>query len=201
MFRESFERFAVSKGLLPYELSGGSCFYWFPQGLATNDKVSFVNTSGEKGWRGMVGYKSVKSTVGETRIRNWHFGVRVKTYAWPFAGFAVKPHVAFTENGTLYESKARQHSARRSQCKSWYNDDWLDRILATMTFLSDQSTKGLLIPLSDGEVLGVSSLPMAFESPVSFEVLDKEVQAEVIRPDDEPEEEEDREIDDAEEAL
>ena len=200
LFRESFERFAVSKGLLAYELSGGTCFYWFPQNVAVNDKVSFVNTSGEKGWRSVVGYKSVKSTIGETRIRNWHFGVRVKTYAWPFSGFAVKPHVAFTENGTLYDSKARQHSARRSQCKSWYNDDWLDRILATMTFLADPSSKELLIPLSANETLAVRSLPIAFESPVSFEVLDKEAQAEVITPDEELEDEEDEDSD-AEDAL
>jgi len=169
--------------------------------LAANDKVSFVNTSGEKGWRGVVGYKSVKSAIGDSRIRNWHFGVRVKTYAWPFAGFAVKPHVAFTENGTLYDSKARQHSARRSQCKSWYNDDWLDRILATMSFLSGQTSKELLVPLSPSEVLGVNNLPIAFESPVSFQVIDKEVQAEVVRAEADPEDDESEEVDDAEDAL
>jgi hypothetical protein len=47
----------------------------------------------------------------------------------------------------------------------------------------------------------VSSLPIAFESPISFEILDKDVQAEVIKRDDEPEEEEGEENDDAEEAL
>jgi hypothetical protein len=27
------------------------------------------------------------------------------------------------------------HSARRRQCKSWWNDEWRDRILAAMTWL------------------------------------------------------------------
>jgi hypothetical protein len=69
-----------------------------------------------------------------------------------------------------------------------------------MTFLADPSSRDLLIPLSANETLAVRSLPIAFESPVSFEVLDKEAQAEVIPPDDEPEDEEDEE-NDVEDAL
>lgn len=195
MFRDGFERFAVAKGLLPYELSGGAKFYWFKQALVENDKVFFLNPAGEKGWRAMVGYKSFSAKEGQTRYRNWHFGIQARPFFWPFTGFTVKAHVAFTENGVLYESKAKQHAARRSQCKSWYNDDWLDRILATMSFLAGENSDELLIPLSSDQHLGAKRIPMLFESPVSFQLMEEQPPVEEQeRDDDEAVEPEDEEV-------
>lgn len=177
LFKEGFDRFAASKGLLPYELANGAIYHWFKKDFAENDKVFFANPAGERGWRAMVGYKSVHSMVGLTRIRNWHFGIQAKVYSWPFSGFAIKPHVAFTENGVLYESKAKQHAARRSQCKSWYNDDWLDRIIAAMSFLADE--KGVIqIPLSGQAEIVVSRIPMMFESPVTYQIVEEQPEME-----------------------
>ncbi len=142
----------------------------------------------------MVGYKSFHAKEGETRFRNWHFGIQAKPFFWPFTGFAVKAHVAFTENGILYESKAKQHAARRSQCKMWYNDDWLDRILATMSFLAGENSDEILIPLSGDQKLGVRRIPLLFESPVSFQLMEE--QPPVEEP--EREDEQDEEIEDEE---
>ena len=89
------------------------------------------------------------------------------SYSWPH------PLVAFTENGVLYDSKARQHSARRNQCKSWYNDDWLGRILAAMSFLAGEGKDEFTVPLSAKERLAVRRLPVMFESPVSFAVVEE----------------------------
>lgn len=178
LFRDGFERFAVSKGLLPYELSGGAKFYWFRQGLVEQDKVFFLNPAGQRGWRAMVGFKSLSAKEGQTRVRNWHFGVQVRCRFWPFVGVAVRAHVAFTENGVLYESKAKQHAARRSQCKNWYNDDWLDRILATMEFLAGTGSGEILIPLSAGQSLGVNRVPLLFECPVSFRLVKEQLPVE-----------------------
>ena len=194
MFRDGFERFAISKGLLPYALSGGAKYYWFKQGLVENDKVFFTNPAGEKCWRAMVEYKSFSAKEGQTRYRNWHFGIQARPFFWPFTGFAVKAHVAFTENGVLYESKAKQHAARRSQCKSWYNDDWLDRILATMTFLAGENGNEIQIPLSGDQFLIAKRTPILFESPVSFQLMEEQPPVEEPAHDeeegDEPEEEE-----------
>ena len=122
----------------------------------------------------MVGYKSFSAKEGQTRCRNWHFGVQARPFFWPFAGFAVKAHVAFTENAVLYDSKAKQHAARRSQCKSWYNDDWLDRILATMSFLAGANSDELVIPVSGEQHLRAKRIPLLFESPVSFRLMEEQ---------------------------
>ena len=174
LFRDAFERFALSRGLLPYELTGSSHYYWFKQDLVNDDKVFFRNAAGEKSWRQMVGFKSLTAKEGECRIRNWHFGIQARPRFWPFAGLAIRSHVAFTENGVLYDSKARQHSARRNQCRSWYNDDWVGRLLAAMSYLASDGSDELIIPLSEEENIGVRRLPLIFESPVSFEIVGKQ---------------------------
>ncbi len=190
IFRDGFERFAVSRGLLAYELSGGAKFYWFKQSLVENDKVFFLNPAGERGWRAMVGFKSLSAKDGQTRIRNWHFGIQARPYFWPFNGLAVRAHVAFTENGVLYESKAKQHAARRSQCKSWYNADWLDRILASMAFLAGEGRDEFSIPLSNDQSLGVKRIPILFETPVSFDLVEQQPPAEEAVGEEEEEHEE-----------
>ena len=174
IFRDGFERFALSRGLVPYELSGGAKYHWFKKDLVEDDKVFFINAAGEKNWRQMVGFKSLSAKEGVCRIRNWHFGIQARPHLWPFTGMAVRAHVAFTENGVLYDSKARQHAARRNQCKSWYNDDWLGRILAAMWFLAGEGKDEFTVPLSAKARLAVRRLPVMFESPVSFEVIEEQ---------------------------
>ena len=146
--------------------------------MIKDDKVFFTNAAGEKSWRQMVGFKSLMAKEGECRIRNWHFGIQAKTRFWPIAGFAMRLHVAFTENGMLYDSKARQHSARRNQCRSWYNDDWIGRLLAAMSFLADEGSDNLVVPLSSAEKVAVHRFPQIFESPVSFQIVDEQLDLE-----------------------
>ena len=178
LFRDAFEKFAMSRGLLPYELSGGSKYHWFKQNLIKDDKVFFKNSAGEKTWRQIVGFKSLMAKEGKCRLRNWHFGIQAKPRFWPFSGLAIRLHVAFTENGVLYDSKARQHSARRNQCRSWYNDDWIDRLLAAMSYLAGEGNDNLVIPLSAEENVTVNRFPLIFESPVSFQVTDEQPEME-----------------------
>ncbi|MBZ5503833.1 MAG: hypothetical protein LAN59_16620 [Acidobacteriia bacterium] len=64
------------------------------------------------------------------------------------------------------------HRARRRQCKSWYNDTWRDRLLAAVSFLSEEKST-LDIPVASGESIIMECRPMAFESQVAFSVISK----------------------------
>ncbi len=167
LIRQGFERLATSKGLKEYSLSNRRKFYWFPQGLLDGDKITFALPNGESNWKGLVGYKTIKAREGEVRIRNWHFGIE----ALPRIGFerfmSILPHVAFSEDGEPYESARRQHSSRRSQCKNWYNNDWRDRILATLWHLSE-GKDAISIPLASEAYASVAAFPEAVSSPVSY---------------------------------
>ena len=170
LFRDGFERYALSRGLLPYELSGGATFHWFKRDLIKEDKVFFTDAGGKRTWRQMVGFKSLSAKEGECRIRNWHFGIQARPHFWPFSGLAVRSHVAFTENGALYDSKARQHSARRNQCKSWYNDHWLDCVPPCGFWPADPADE-FVVPFGQRKSFGQKA-PMMLESPVSFKVVE-----------------------------
>jgi len=167
LIRQGFERLATSKGLKEYLLSNRRKFYWFPQGLLDGDKITFALPNGESNWKALVGYKTIKAREGAVRIRNWHFGIE----ALPRIGFerfiSILPDVAFSEDGELYESARRQHSSRRSQCKDWYNNDWRDRILATLWHLSE-GKDAISILLASEAYASVAAYLEAVSSPVSY---------------------------------
>ena len=58
-------------------------------------------------------------------------------------------------------------SARRSQCKGWWNDKWRDMILAAMTYLADED--GVIrMKLGSGINLSLASRPINFNSPAAY---------------------------------
>jgi hypothetical protein len=167
LLRQGFQRFALSRGLREYELTGSRRFFWFPKDLVENDRISFRALDGTNTWKAIVGFKSLKAKDGHIRLRNWHFGIE----GIPHVGFdsylSVLPHVAFTENCELYESAKKQHAYRRNQCRSWYNNDWRDRLLATLAFLRGEDVE-LRLSLSPNAVANFQALPEAIESPVTY---------------------------------
>jgi hypothetical protein len=65
-----------------------------------------------------------------------------------------------------------------SQCKNWWNDDWRDRMLAFMEWLTE-GQDNLYIPLG-GESLGISARPFTVSSPVTYEQPSKEVNSDQL---------------------
>lgn len=174
---------------------------WFPDGFSDGNKVNYVHLDERKAYRRMIGYKTLQPKDGKERFRAWHFGVQGKVVRWPALAMAVKSHVVFSEGGELYESKTRQHKARRGQCKMWHNDTWLDRMLAAMAFLADPDCRlYITVPLGLNVDYTIQTAPMRFESPVSYD-LPGEIDAptatdEEERNDREADEEEDDDDDD-----
>ena len=173
LLRRAFEAHCLSRGLVEYTLSGESRCFWYADSFSEGNKIDFTHLDGRKTYRRMVGYKTLQPRDGVPRQRAWHFAIQPKVIRYPELSFAIKSHVVFSEDGQLYESKARQHSARRGQCKLWHNDTWLDRMLAAMSFLSDPSSRLFItIPCGVEAEFSVQPTPLLFESPVSYEPAD-----------------------------
>jgi hypothetical protein len=87
--------------------------------------------------------------------------------------FVIKGHVVFSDDGsTIWTSNDKLHRARRSQCKNWWNDEWRDRILATMTHLNGAEKK-IVVPLGNCVSFGIEPNPVPFMSPVSYSVSEE----------------------------
>jgi hypothetical protein len=170
-----------------YELANGAICFYFTKGLAENDKVFFKGVDGETTFRQLVGYKSMRASdglVGSKRF--WHFGIQAKPLIYPIFAYIIKPHVLFSDDGSkIWDSKARLHKARRSQCKNWWNPDWRDRILAVMNWLANGENR-IDIQLGSDVAIQVSNYPITFTSPISY--IDPEISISSVGEDEEEEE-------------
>jgi len=148
--------------------SGQLCFY-FKSGTVTDDSIDFVNSDGKKSWRGVVGFKS----IGKDKMKRiWHFGVSAKPIIRPETLFVVKTHVLFSDDGTtLWTNKDKMGRARRNQCRNWWNDDWRDRLLATMSHLANAESP-VSFSLGSDITFTLAKLPALFESPVTYNLAE-----------------------------
>jgi hypothetical protein len=169
LLRIAWEQMLVERKLPVYELANKAKCFYFPKDRVPNDKVLFTGVDGEKTYRAMVGYSTrTNPTTGVRVKRLWHYAVQTRPLVHPMLAYIFKSHVLFTNDGTtIWESKKRLAAARRSQCKSWWNDEWRDRTLAAATYLCDGADK-ITVRLGSTATLSIPSTPLPFCSPVSY---------------------------------
>lgn len=163
-------KLAAASRLAAYGMSGGRIAFYFDTKSLPEPDVKFIGIRGKPSHRGLMGYK----TTGAGR-RHWHFAVSAKAAVHPEPLLMVRSHVLFSDDGVrLWESPAQMHRARRSQCKSWWNDDWRDRLVAAMSWLAS-GQPSLALPLAGSDGGSVSVRPIEFTSPLA---LDEEADGE-----------------------
>jgi hypothetical protein len=170
LLREAWVRAATARGFREYTLANDNVCHWVEKDTLKNDESKFVAMDGRTRARALVGIKNFRAADGEiTRQRFWHFAVQARVYLYPVPVVAMRMHVVFSDDGkTPIDSDAKQHSARRSQCKQWWNDDWRDRLLASMAALASCKEGPIILPLGGTFQAEISTHPLIFESPVSY---------------------------------
>ena len=165
LLRDTWEHYALARGLKKFEMAGGRPVFYFDLDALPNPNVSFISIDGTKTHRGLMGYKTRKSGLK----RHWHFAVSAKPAVHPQPMLQVRAHVLFSDDGrNIWSSSNAMHRARRSQCKNWWNDDWRDRILASMAWLAEGG-ESIGLPLSSGAATAiVAPRPLEFLSPVTL---------------------------------
>lgn len=102
------------------------------------------------------------------KLRYWHYALSGKPVIRPETLFLIKGHVVFSDDGfSLWTNKDQTAKARRNQCKNWWNDEWRDRMYATISFLA-QGNEQVILPLGANTAFSLSRQPILFESPVSY---------------------------------
>ncbi|MGH9515824.1 MAG: toll/interleukin-1 receptor domain-containing protein [Terriglobales bacterium] len=163
--RECWERWIAATGLSTYQLSGKGQCHFFRKQAQSKLFIPFLNAEGKEARRSVVGY----ATQADGSLRYWHFGIQARPVLSPVVGYLLSAHVIFSSDGvTPWSSHRKMHSARRRQCKTWFNPQWRDRLLATLNWLS-QGNASLRIPVSADTNLELSLMPQQFESPVSYD--------------------------------
>lgn len=154
LLNKAFELRMKDKGVQEYPMSN-KVGYWFEKGKLEKDKFYKVQL------------------VGKQKDKNWHFGISAAGKLYPFPVLMVSSHIYFTQDGiTPIESKSIQHAARRRQGKNWWNDDWRNKLLAFVKYLSDDETSFYLEAGSE-EKIHVSNEPVQFVGQVSYNIPEK----------------------------
>jgi hypothetical protein len=169
ILRLAWEQMLDERKLPVYELANKARCFYFPKDRVPSDRVFFTGVDGDRTYRAMVGYSTrTNPTTGVSAKRYWHYAVQARPQVHPMFAYILKSHVLFTSDGrTIWESKKKLASARRSQCKSWWNDEWRDRALAAATYLCDGTDK-ITLTLGSKATLTIPPMPVLFCSPVSY---------------------------------
>ncbi|MFN3165774.1 MAG: toll/interleukin-1 receptor domain-containing protein [Phycisphaeraceae bacterium] len=183
MLTEAWTQVAASRDLPLYDMSSRRKTLWFSDRPDTSGFISFDGADGKAGRRTLLGYKTIRQPTGETRKRYWHYGLEAVPILYPKTAIALKPHVIFTNDGKnpIGDPKA-QHRARRSQCKDWWNDKWLDTTLAAMKWLEDEQHR-IELPLLPDENPYMEVRPIKYKVPVGYEDSSVRIAPQAISPD------------------
>lgn len=172
----SWEKFIRDRGLSYYLMANGAKCIYPTTAQLSDGGVSFQGTSGKKTSRNLIGYKTIKATASEDEYKRlWHFGLSASPLVHPALAFAMKAHVVFSKDGSVVlDNKRLLHRARRSQCKDWWNDDWRDRMLAAMAWLSAGASE-IAIAVGSDSFVTIATEPIGFTSPVSYQDPETEI--------------------------
>jgi hypothetical protein len=156
-----------SRGLAIHPMANDKWCFYFVKDQIDKDKLEFTGVNGKPAHRFIMGYRTIGKPDAGT-LRHWHFGLSAKPFVYPVLAYGIRAQVLFSYDGKeIWESTDRLQRARMSQTKNWWNDDWRDRILATMNWLALGNNE-IAIPLGSEAVIKVSKSPLLFASNVSF---------------------------------
>jgi hypothetical protein len=194
LLRQAWDGNAAVRGLEKYELANKHLAMYFKLGLADKDYVSATGAASRLGKRKIVGERRRTAADGTKRTSYWHFAIEGRPQSFPEWYIAVYAHVFFSNDGQeIWPSVARLHTARRRQCRSWWNPHWRDRLLGTVRWLATDSVVRLQV--GPKEFVEVTCDPTTFESPVSYRDPNRPLPQDDSPPsDDEDEDEEEEEL-------
>lgn len=161
LLNDAWSRFFSQTKLKIHILANNRLSYYFPIGFSKkgDNKAFFQGVDGKRTWRFLA---------GKHYSNFWHFGVQGRAMLHPEPVFIVKSHGFASSDGVnIWASKERLHTARRKWFRNWWNPEWRDRLLAAMTYLSDEK-EFFEIPLGTDVHVSVSSTPLVFLSPVTY---------------------------------
>lgn len=150
LINQAFSKGLMSKGLQPFRLSKGFCYY-FDETLLVDGRIKYINNEELdpriKLW-------------GKFRNENWYWALRGRLVMEPKPHYLVFSHV-------LVQNKKGFSAAPKGVYKSWRNDKWRNKLKAAMVHLAEDCPE-IKFELGKNEFIGISKEPIIYTSPVSY---------------------------------
>lgn len=149
--------------------------FFLPETFIEGGKLSFPGFRGKKTWLLIRGKVTFRRAGGLRELNFHHFAFRLRLARGLDKGFYVQltpTLVFFDEKGNAIMDKS-VGSRRRRMTKMWYNDKWLNRLMAAEHVLTSLPPAG-----ADDLVLEPGLLPLASPRGLNEAVLEPESAAE-----------------------
>jgi hypothetical protein len=143
---------------------------YFPSGMFPSDRLYFVSYDGKKTFVQVSGERTRKGSDGITEVSHYSlsFGVRPVLFEFgePVVRLSVGAH--FTDVTGKDLSPARAGRKRKALGKSWWNYEWLARVLACGSWLADGKVFITLVRSPSGDLILAGS-PLVTTSPIKID--------------------------------
>lgn len=167
LLRRHLRRLCLEKGLAE---SPDRRYLYFPPELIPMNRLTFTNYDGRRTWVQVAGERSVRAGAAERERYHYHlaptFSPALRRYGRPL--IEVRPRLYLTDDAGNALSGRTLVSRRKSIGRSWWNYEWLARLLAITSWLADGADViSLSRPGSRPMVLGAR--PLSLSAPVGID--------------------------------
>lgn len=180
--QEHLDAHCRSKGLK--RASNGD--WYFPTGLMPSDVLRFTTYTRRPTRTKVVGERKFWNGPRPERCRyHLSFTLRPRLFGFGQPTVLLRPRVVLTELSGEQMDTTKLVRRRKALCKSWFNHQWLSRVLAVSSFLGATGTEAVKLTPEWCPELTLDHQPLTVESPVSLvgEIAVQEVDAVEDEPD------------------
>ncbi|MFZ0429725.1 MAG: toll/interleukin-1 receptor domain-containing protein, partial [Acidobacteriota bacterium] len=142
---------------------------YFPPGIGSAGRLTFQGYTGRKTWLNVVGERTSKSHGVPEKTR-YHlspsFAPRLDLFPKPVVLLHLRVHLTDLSGTPLSTSKSIRR--RKSICKSWWNHEWLSRLLCVLQWLGDGEKEINLAPSGQCRLI-LSLQPLQLRAPLGID--------------------------------
>lgn len=159
LLKTAWNNYLTKRGLHQYEFSQNTKGFYYLINQLEKDKVYFSYN----------GKSTYKQLVGDFYEATWHYSLSATVLLKPVFCFSLRAHMLFSDDGlAIWSNKNKIQRARRTKGKSFYNKEWRSLMLGFLASISDNKTE-ILIPISETQVLNLSTTPVLFYCDFGYE--------------------------------
>lgn len=138
--------------------------HYFPSGLVNGDRLKFIRPDGSKTYVNSVGQRKYWRPAGSEEYC-YYLAPSFSVSQNLFDDFVilVRIRIRFTDTDGATLLKRTAQSRRKHLCQGWWNNDWLNRILAVCQFLAEDSK--ITIGGKSEEQIVINAIPLSLQAP------------------------------------
>lgn len=166
LIKKTVQAFCIQRGLL---FCSETYNLYFPDGLLENDKLAFLDPLlGKQTFVTSYGRRKFWRPTGSEYYRYYLApNFYLTSYSTDKQALLLRIRLRITDDSGVPLTRFKANSRRKNLCRDWWNHDWLKRVLAVSSFLSDGKE---IIEIGGGDdTVRISAKPTEFTSPLALD--------------------------------